>query len=361
MKAAFPYMGNIYIPLRILFKNLGITPIIPPPYNRETLTIGARYAPELMCIPFKLTLGNLIKSLEMGADTIIHTSGWWSCRYGYYPHLAHLILNELGFKFRPIVLRRDRLWEIFAILKEIHRDYTEIIRRLIRAFTYGYYKSRVLEKLERLAFLLRPREKNYGEVSRWLRYYLAILDKAEGIKEMRDLYRVAKEEILSRVNKEEVTRIRVKIVGESFCVLEPFVNFNILERLGEMGIEVDPTLTAHRWLGFHSIGLGKKEVKKILPLAEVYWRWCVGGEDKNTIGYSIKAARDNYDGIIHLQPFACMPQTCAQSALEKVALDYHIPILQLSLDEFTQEGSFYNRVEAFVELMKRRKIRRLGR
>lgn len=347
-------MGNIYIPLRTMLEKLGVAPIIPPPYNRETLAIGAKFAPELMCIPFKLTLGNLIRGLEMGADTVVHAGGWWSCRYGYYPHLSSLILKELGFKFRPIVVRRDQISKLFHILKELHHSTTAVIRRFARATFYAYYKSWTMERLERLAFLIRPKEKNCGETSRTLNHYLSLLDKATGIREMRNLYSEAKEKMLS-IEKKRVKRIRVKVVGESFCVVEPFVNFHILERLGEMGIEVDPFLTAHRWLGFHSIGLGRGEMKKVWPVVEGYWRHCVGGEDKNTVGYSIKAAKDNYDGVIHLHPFACMPQTCASQVLERISKEYNIPLLQLSLDEFTQEVSFYNRVEAFVELIRRRR------
>jgi len=246
--------------------------------------------------------------------------------------------------------------EIVKILKEIHPNYTTIIRKIIRAFSLGYEKSKTLEKLERLAFFIRPREKNTGETSRYLRYYLTNLDKAKRSQEVRNLFTEARKKMRSLPQK-EIKGIRVKIVGESFCVIEPFVNFNLLEKLGEMEIEVDPFLTAHRWLGFHSLRLGRSEVKEVGHLAETYWPFCVGGEDKNTIGYSIKAAKDNYDGIIHLHPFACMPHTSCGSSLERISRDYNIPVLSLSLDEFTQEASFYNRVEAFVELLKRKKTR----
>ncbi len=356
MKVTFPYMGNIYIPLRIIFHNLGIELIVPPPYSRSTLALGAKYAPELMCIPFKLTLGNIIRGLAMGADTVVHTSGWWSCRFGYYPHLSHLILKDLGFRFQHLVLRREEIFEIFRTLKGLHKDSTEVLRRFSRAFFLGYYKAKVLEELERLAFFLRPREEKKGDTSLLLRHYLTLLDRAKTIREMRNLGREARRKILSLPRISRLV-LRVKVVGESFCVIEPFVNFNLLERLGEMGIEVDPFLTASKWLGFHSIRLGRRETKRMEKMAESYWQRCVGGEDKNTVGNVLKAIRENYDGIIHLHPFSCMPHTTLTPVLERISKDSHIPILQLSLDEHTQEVAFYNRVEAFVDLMKRRVFR----
>lgn len=353
MKVTFPYMGNIYIPLRQIFFDLGIEPIIPPPYNRETLALGAQYAPEQMCIPFKLTLGNLIRGLEMGADTIVHTTGWWSCRFGYYPHLANLILKDLGFNFRHLILRRDKILEIFSILKGLHKNYTAVAKRFSKAIFRGYYKGRILEKLERLSFRIRPKEEKKGEVSRVLNYYLKLLDQKKRIKEMRQVGKEGERKILSLPQKEGKL-LRVKIVGESFCLIEPFVNFNLLERLGEMGFWVDPFLTAYRWLGFHSIRIGRSEKKKVWKMADSYWRCNVGGEDKNTVGYTLKAIRDGYDGIIHLHPFSCMPHTTVSPVLDRIGQIYQIPILQISLDEFTQEESFYNRVEAFVELIKRK-------
>jgi predicted nucleotide-binding protein (sugar kinase/HSP70/actin superfamily) len=354
MKVTFPYMGNIYIPLRQIFLDLGIEPIIPPPYNRATLNLGTKYAPELMCIPFKLTLGNLIQGLRMGADTIVHTGGWWSCRFGYYPILSNLILKDLGFNFRHIILRREKIGELFKILKEVHRNSTEVTKRFLRAVARGYYKAKVLEKLERLAFRIRPKEREKGETSRILKSYLNRLDQTIEIKEIAALKREAEKKLFS-IPKKERRVFRVKIVGESFCVIEPFINFHLLERLGEMGLEVDPFLTAYRWLGFHSIRLGKGEAKMVWKMAEDWWCYNVGGEDKNTVGYTLKAIKEGYDGIIHLHPLSCMPHTTITPVLDRISQDYKVPILQISLDEFTQEGAFYNRIEAFVELIKRKK------
>jgi len=71
MRVGMPHMGNIYVPFKALFQRLDIDFVIPPITSQRTLSLGARYSPEGLCIPFKLTLGNLIEAAELGADTLV--------------------------------------------------------------------------------------------------------------------------------------------------------------------------------------------------------------------------------------------------------------------------------------------------
>jgi predicted nucleotide-binding protein (sugar kinase/HSP70/actin superfamily) len=149
--------------------------------------------------------------------------------------------------------------------------------------------------------------------------------------------------------------LRVKLVGESYCVVEPFINFDIIARMGEMGVLVDPFLTAHRWLGFHGFRLGKDEVKRMRALSAPYWRYCVGGEDQNSVGQLLLAAQQGFDGVIHVHPFGCMPGTVVQPTMARAARDTGIAYLPLSLDEHSSEIGIVTRLEAFVSLIEKRR------
>ena len=83
MRIGMPHMGNIYIPFKALFQRLGIDYAMPPVNNLHTLSLGVKHSPEGLCIPFKLTLGNLIEAAEMGADTMLMPGGNGICRLGY--------------------------------------------------------------------------------------------------------------------------------------------------------------------------------------------------------------------------------------------------------------------------------------
>jgi len=64
------------------------------------------------------------------------------------------------------------------------------------------------------------------------------------------------------------------------------------------------------------------------------------------------------DGMIHIFPFTCMPELVAQTILTKVQKDLDIPILTLVIDEHTAMGGVETRLEAFVDLLERRRKRR---
>lgn len=361
MRVTFPYMGHIYIPLRGILKSLGCEVIIPPKPNRQTLEIGTRLSPELMCIPFKITLGNFITALEMGADTIIHTGGSWSCRYGYYGRLHQNILRDLGYRFSAFVLRHDELSFIYKLIRQFSKgSFSRTLNKLVKALLVGWVKSNLLELVEAESRRLRPYELVKGKADQLLEKYCRRIDQTFSLTELRKM----KKEIISDYKSipADFTRkpIRIKLVGEAYCLVEPFINFNLIIKLGNMGVLVEPFLTASRWVGFHSIRLGRSEQQLVQTLARPYWRYCVGGEDINSIGHTILAAQQGFDGVIHLHPFACMPATVSQPVLTKISQEYNIPFLSLSLDEHTQEIGFYNRVEAFVSVLERRRKQKLN-
>ncbi|MEO0053824.1 MAG: acyl-CoA dehydratase activase-related protein, partial [candidate division WOR-3 bacterium] len=67
MRVAFPYMGDIRLVLEPILRKLGAEVVVPPEPNRETVARGAQLAPETICLPFKVTLGNILQALELGA------------------------------------------------------------------------------------------------------------------------------------------------------------------------------------------------------------------------------------------------------------------------------------------------------
>ncbi len=358
MKAAFAYMGNIYLPLRILFAELGIELVVPLPPNKRTLELGTQLAPETMCIPFKITLGNIVNAMEMGADTVMHTTGFWSCRFGYYGRLYSYILKDLGYKFHHFDVSGSRFKEHYQLVKSLNKNSDAIaIKSILKSMYKSWNKSHIMEFMEQTTRNIRPFEIDKGNATRILSRYLKALDKISSVKAMKQLKKRFINEVNSIKKDLSCQPLKVKIIGESYCVIEHFVNFNLIQVLGEKGILVDPFLTAHKWLGFHSARLGNRERKNIKNLAHPYWKYNVGGEDENAVGHSLLAAQQGYDGIIGLHPFGCMSSNAVQPVLQKISRDKNIPYLDIGIDEHTSETGFYTRVDAFISVLeKRRKL-----
>jgi len=81
----------------------------------------------------------------------------------------------------------------------------------------------------------------------------------------------------------------------------------------------------------------------------------IGGHAQETIGNTVLYAQKGYDGVIQIYPLTCMPEIVAESILPEVQNDIDIPVLTLIIDEMTGEAGYLTRVEAFIDLINRRR------
>ncbi|UCG42442.1 MAG: hypothetical protein JSU73_11300 [candidate division WOR-3 bacterium] len=358
MKVAFPYMGRIHVPLEAILREIGAEPVVPPPPDREVLELGVRLAPEMMCIPFKLTLGNMVRCLQMGADVLAYTSGSWSCRYGYYGRMQQQILRDLGYEYRLLDLRHDQIPFIARFVVGLSGGrLSRAVGRMARALRIGWHKSAAVEEADALARRTTPFARDAKLVRSLLDRVMAEVEQAGTVAELKRLRSGIEARFSAVPTNGRRYAPRVKVVGESFCTIEPFVSFDILRRLGELGVQADPFLTGHRWLGFHGFRIGADDLARAKQAAKKYWRYCVGGEDESSLGHLILAAEQGFDGVVHVHPFGCMPSTVVQPAMVRASQDFDIPYLSLSVDEHTSETGMDTRLEAFVSLLERRSVR----
>jgi predicted nucleotide-binding protein (sugar kinase/HSP70/actin superfamily) len=264
----------------------------------------------------------------------------------------------MGYEYRLLDLRHDQIPSIARLIVELNGGrFSRAVLRLARALRVGWYKSAAVEDAENLARLTAPLAREPADARRLLDDVVAEVKRADRVPELVRLRSGLAERFRAVPTNGLLRAPRVKVVGESYCTIEPFVSFDILRRLGEMGVWADPFLTGHRWLGFHGFRIGADELVRAKRAAREYWRYCVGGEDENSLGHLILAAGQGYDGVVHVHPFGCMPSTVVQPAMVKASQDFDIPYLSLSVDEHTSETGMHTRLEAFVSLLERRPAR----
>ena len=58
-------------------------------------------------------------------------------------------------------------------------------------------------------------------------------------------------------------------------------------------------------------------------------------------------------------PFSCMPEIVSQNILSKVSKEEDIPVLTLVLDEQTGKAGYMTRIEAFIDLVKRKQMKKI--
>jgi predicted nucleotide-binding protein (sugar kinase/HSP70/actin superfamily) len=152
----------------------------------------------------------------------------------------------------------------------------------------------------------------------------------------------------------------VGVVGDLYTMLEPFFNMNLERELGRLGIHVRRSFWFSNSLGslLQEKLLRRGHNLQRIKAAEPYLSRDIGGFAQGTVGNAALFAQEGVDGLIHLAPFSCTPEVMAHNALLTLQRECQVPILSLSFDEHTGRAGFLTRLEAFVDILERRRERR---
>ncbi len=359
---AWPRMGRIDIPLKALLLNLGAKIVIPPANSNEALEIGVKNSIEGICLPYKLNLANYIMALENGANTLMMFQAPGSCRLGNYTRMAQKTLKKMGYKFDMVIFDMYK-----SKMKQTLHAFWHVTRctnpwKYYKAFSLGFNKFFAIDTAEKMLFKIRPRELNKGDAERCYNKWLKITDETNSVWACKML----KHKIIKDFNKIPIDKNKkcpvIYLIGEFFVLLDPFSNQNIEKELGEMGCEVQRQIMFSDWLE-HVLKPSlfyKKEShrERSVRYAKDYMKRAIGGECIETIGDTVYAAKHGVDGVIHISPFSCMPEIVAQNILPKLSKNENIPVLSLILDEQTGRAGYITRIEAFVDLVKRKTMKK---
>lgn len=349
-------MGNLDIALKNILNDLKIDYIAPPPISKRTMEFGIKHSPEFACLPLKINIGNFIEALEKGADTIIMAGGWGPCRFGYYAQVQRDILKDLDYDFDMVILEApdSNITELFQQLKNLGKNIN--IWQAMQALKFTWHKISAVDTIEKLYERNLPASINKSDVEIIYKKALQAIDKSRSNKQLQAVLKdsVVKMNSIPR-SKEEL--IKIGLVGEIYTILEPYSNYNIIQKLSHMGVEVSRSVYLSQWINEHLLnGWVKKSNKnKIRNSAKPYLNYWVGGHGLETVGYTVEFAKNDYDGVIQIGPLTCMPEIVAQSVLVRVGEDKNIPYMTMYFDEHAGEAGVNTRLEAFVDMLRRKR------
>lgn len=362
---AWPRMGRVDIALKALVQSLGAKVVIPPANSNEALELGVRNSIEGICLPYKLNLANYIMALEKGANTLMMFQAPGSCRLGNYTKMAQKTLKQLGYKFDMVIFDMYKSKMVQTLQAFWHVTHCLNPYCYYKGFSLGFNKLFAIDTAERLMFYTRPRELNKGDAEKCYQKWLQIADETNSVRKAKRL----KKQVIEDFKKIPIDKTKkvpiVYLIGEFFVLLDPYTNQNIEKELGEMGVEVQRQIMFSDWLEhvLQPSFFYKKEShrKRAVRYAKKYMKRAIGGECIETVGDTVYAAKHGVDGIIHISPFSCMPEIVAQNILPKVSKEEDIPVLSLVLDEQTGKAGYITRIEAFVDLIRHKKLKKINK
>jgi len=295
MRLGIPRFGHYSKLVLSLADNLGIDIVMPPKVTPEIIAWGVTVSSDMVCFPFKSTLGQFIWCLEHGATDLLMWDNQGLCRQKHYYQLQELILRELGYNFR-----------MHPISKENAMEKAEEL--------FGLTKAKMLTMMWPL--------------------YQQLLD-------------IEREAYSGGGNGP-----RIGVVGEIYTVLANEINLDILQKLKDKGANIDVSIKLsdfirHNFLGEEERLEEQKEAKELLS-AEI------GGHGFHSIYNTIWYAKNGYDGVVHIMPLSCMPESTVEPVVDYVAQKYGIPLYRFPIDESISERALDTRLETFVSMLRAR-------
>lgn len=356
MKITFPHIGDVHLVARLLFLEIGVEVVTPPANTLKSLEKGSEISPEEMCIPFKLMIANLMEAYRMGADTVIMPATMGPCRLGEYGELLKSILDKRGYPFRWILLDsvsaigiKEILRRLSIIVSDSGKGTAEILRAL-----YGTYKVlKGLELLDQRAHIMAGYEIQKGSCKKEVSSCRRELADAGGIKEARRVIRTHLE-LLEKIPVDYGKNpLHLLVTGEIFSMIDPFANHHIEELLMDMGVSFEKRVTLGWWVDRTVVD--PFQLKSLLTRKSPYLAYEVGGYAKQTVEEGVLCKRKGYDGLIQIFPVGCMPEIVAKAVFARMVKEEKLAVLTVIYDEMGGEAGYITRVEAFVDMLERRK------
>ena len=120
------------------------------------------------------------------------------------------------------------------------------------------------------------------------------------------------------------------------------ISLNLIKKLEKMDVKV-----------FTSLNVSKEEsLDAIDQLGEVQY-WANELELTGTAAHYM--LKGNVDGIIALSAFGCGPDSLMVDEIAYHCKEIGMPLIHLTIDEHTGEAGFITRLEAFVDMLFRKK------
>lgn len=308
----FPRSG-IYTPLfEEIMGKLGVEVMLPPPITQKTIKLGVKYSSDFMCFPFKVCLGNLIETLDIAKEQGIRLTHLGisnnnidkgACRFHHYFEIQKRILDDLGYDLDMILIER---MNFFKFMKKINpkNNYFKVIKLF-----WDFYND--LKRLEN-------------------KYYTFDWDDHK--------------------------KVRIGIIGEWYTAIAHEINYDMFNKLKKMGVNVHQS-EPMKLTSFIKHQLFNKESipKKYIKQGEEYYsgRWQAHAGQSLWSMYYYKDM--GFDGVIHLMPLSCMPESTVEMLLDLVSKKMDLPVYHFPIDEEVFQTGTDMRIKSIIRIMERNK------
>ncbi|MHA1266664.1 MAG: acyl-CoA dehydratase activase-related protein [Candidatus Helarchaeota archaeon] len=311
-----------YFPLwKTFFEELGFEIVVSDKSNSQIVEIGSRYAIDEICIPLKLYYGHLINLLEKEMDYLF-VPRYISTTFGTYMCPKFLGLPDM---VRGTMDNLPPIIEMDVDLRKMPKYLTAL---------------RTGRQLNRSVLQIR---KAYERAIKNYHYFRDLMLKGLSFQQAINIINAGIRDFQPKPRKHNGTEAKIAIIGHGYNVHDPFINMNLFKKLREMQVQV---------VTLENLPLEIFKNQTIITnTLKNYW----GNEEEilSAVDYLFKDPE--LDGLIFICSFCCGPDSLIDELITRDAKKLNIPYISLVLDEHSGQAGVITRIEAFVDMIIRKK------
>ncbi len=301
------------------FNHLGIEIVLSDKTTTKIINEGCKYVVSDTCLPVKVYAGHVVNLLDKGCDVIfvpsIQSTNYKINNCSKIRGLPEIIRNVINREFIMIEPTLDKTENI---------DLKDFCIETARVF--GISDEKLIKEAMKAGWSI----------------YNSFLEMTQsGIP-----YQEALANALNRNSAKKtidiVKPLSVVIMAHGYNLFDERISMNIIKKLEKMDVKVYTSLNVPH----------EKAISSIHSLGEVQY-WANELELTGTAAYYL--LNNKVDGVIALSAFGCGPDSLMVDEISYHCKERSMPLIHLTIDEHTGEAGFVTRLEAFVDMLMRKK------
>ncbi len=317
-----------YYPMwQTYFEKLGAAVAISPPTTQDILSAGSSRVVADTCLPTKVFLGHVLALVD-------------KCDYIFIPAIrsverkVYSCSKFLGLPdmTRAVIPESPPILDIDIDINKGKRKLYQAIYKLGRHFTWNPLKVRQASIAAWQAHL------NYKQLISGLG-----LTTPEAIERISGAFSA---EPIMPSSHSVPERTAIALIGHPYLLYDEYISHRLIHRLEQAG---------YRVLTPEMLTVEQLKVGAVRLVGRTYWAY-----EEEVVGAGEHYLERGVDGVIGIMTFGCAPDSLMIDMVHRQAARMETtPFMSLTLEEHTAEAGIITRLEAFLDMMQRRKRRQV--
>ncbi len=302
------------------FTELGIKIVLSDVTTKQTMTRGSALVVTETCLPIKVYIGHVLNLIDKGIDKILVPSiqsiapKIYNCsKIRGLPDLVRNVVKKEFTMIEATLDKSEKKQGLYEFLKEIAKPFgitdMEKIKKASKAGWRTYNNFHIMSKSGM----------NYKKAMNYALQGKVFIE-----------------------NQTKEYPISIALISHGYNIFDERISMKIFDKLEKMDVKV-----------YSSLQLSNEQMDDGIKTLGQDMYWANEREMTGAAGHFLKDTK--IDGLITLTAFGCGPDSLMIERITRRAKRFNKPLLNLTVDEQTGEAGFITRLEAFVDMLFRKK------